>query len=188
MPPDRARPRSRSARRLSRASFQFRTELEDIHMHIERALIERLGDVGRKLHTGRSRNDQVSTDLRLWVRDAIDESTPARLDAAAGVRRPLRTRRRRHPARLHAPAARPAGARRPLLAGLLREARARPRAAGRLPQAREPAAASAPPRSPARRCRSIATTSPTARLRRRRGQQPRRLQRSRLRRSSSPSC
>jgi argininosuccinate lyase len=54
-------------------TFQFRTELEDIHMHIEQALIERLGDVGRKLHTGRSRNDQVSTDLRLWVRDAIDQ-------------------------------------------------------------------------------------------------------------------
>ena len=37
-------------------------------MHIERALIDRLGDVGRKLHTARSRNDQVATDLRLWVR------------------------------------------------------------------------------------------------------------------------
>jgi argininosuccinate lyase len=52
--------------------FEYRIELEDIHMHIERALIERLGDVGRKLHTARSRNDQVSTDLRLWTRDAID--------------------------------------------------------------------------------------------------------------------
>src|SRR5688500_2301567 len=50
----------------------FRIELEDIHMHIEQALIDRLGDVGRKLHTGRSRNDQVSTDLRLWTRDALD--------------------------------------------------------------------------------------------------------------------
>lgn len=57
--------------------FVFRTELEDIHMHIEQALVERLGDVGRKLHTGRSRNDQVATDLRLWVRDAID-----RIDSA----------------------------------------------------------------------------------------------------------
>ncbi|RMG39285.1 MAG: argininosuccinate lyase [Planctomycetota bacterium] len=47
-------------------------ELEDIHMHIEHALIERLGDVGRKLHTARSRNDQVATDLKLFVRDAID--------------------------------------------------------------------------------------------------------------------
>jgi argininosuccinate lyase len=52
--------------------FPFRTELEDIHMHIERALVDRIGDVGRKLHTARSRNDQVSTDFRLWVRQAID--------------------------------------------------------------------------------------------------------------------
>ena len=52
--------------------FEMRVELEDIHMHIEKALIDRIGDVGRKLHTGRSRNDQVSTDLRLWTRDSID--------------------------------------------------------------------------------------------------------------------
>jgi len=57
---------------IEAGDFPFRTELEDIHMHIESALIERLGDVGRKLHTGRSRNDQVSTDLRLWARDEID--------------------------------------------------------------------------------------------------------------------
>ncbi|HEY2252143.1 MAG TPA: argininosuccinate lyase, partial [Planctomycetaceae bacterium] len=54
--------------------FEFKIELEDIHMHIESALIARLGDVGRKLHTGRSRNDQVATDLKLYVRDAIDET------------------------------------------------------------------------------------------------------------------
>ncbi|MDA0658680.1 MAG: argininosuccinate lyase [Planctomycetota bacterium] len=64
---------------LDRGEFAFRTELEDIHMHIEQALIDRLGDVGRKLHTGRSRNDQVSTDLRLWVRDSVDA-----LDRAIG--------------------------------------------------------------------------------------------------------
>lgn len=58
---------------IEQEAFPFRCELEDIHMHIERALIDRLGDVGRKLHTGRSRNDQVSTDLRLWVRQAIDQ-------------------------------------------------------------------------------------------------------------------
>jgi argininosuccinate lyase len=58
---------------IEQGRFQFEIELEDIHMHIERALIDRLGDVGRKLHTARSRNDQVSTDLRLWVRDAIDQ-------------------------------------------------------------------------------------------------------------------
>ena len=57
---------------IEQGTFPFSIEQEDIHMHIERALIERIGDVGRKLHTGRSRNDQVSTDLRLWVRDSID--------------------------------------------------------------------------------------------------------------------
>jgi argininosuccinate lyase len=57
---------------IANGEMEYRLELEDIHMHIEQALIERLGDVGRKLHTGRSRNDQVSTDLRLWVRDALD--------------------------------------------------------------------------------------------------------------------
>ncbi|MEN6405128.1 MAG: argininosuccinate lyase [Thermoguttaceae bacterium] len=58
---------------IEQGRFPFRTELEDIHMHVEHALIERLGDVGRKLHTARSRNDQVATDLRLWVRWAIDQ-------------------------------------------------------------------------------------------------------------------
>jgi argininosuccinate lyase len=51
-------------------TFPFHTELEDIHMHVEQALIVRTGDVGRKLHTARSRNDQVATDLKLFVRDA----------------------------------------------------------------------------------------------------------------------
>ena len=58
--------------KIDRNEFPFRIELEDIHMHIEQALIEALGDVGRKLHTARSRNDQIATDLRLWVRDALD--------------------------------------------------------------------------------------------------------------------
>ncbi|MFO1065970.1 MAG: argininosuccinate lyase [Pirellulales bacterium] len=57
---------------LDAGKLPFKAELEDIHMHIEQALIDRLGDVGRKLHTARSRNDQVSTDLRLWTRDALD--------------------------------------------------------------------------------------------------------------------
>lgn len=57
---------------LDAGTFKLKPELEDIHMNIEQSLIDRLGDVGRKLHTGRSRNDQVSTDIRLWVRDAID--------------------------------------------------------------------------------------------------------------------
>lgn len=58
--------------RIARGELEHRVELEDIHMHIESALIEELGDVGRKLHTGRSRNDQIATDTKLFVRDAID--------------------------------------------------------------------------------------------------------------------
>lgn len=57
---------------IAAGRFEFKQELEDVHMNIERALVDRIGDVGRKLHTGRSRNDQVSTDLRMWVRDEID--------------------------------------------------------------------------------------------------------------------
>ena len=58
---------------IERGEIAFCSELEDIHMHIESALIARLGDVGRKLHTGRSRNDQVSTDIKLYIRDCIDQ-------------------------------------------------------------------------------------------------------------------
>jgi argininosuccinate lyase len=58
---------------IEQGRFEFKVELEDIHLHIERALIERTGDTGRKLHTARSRNDQVAADLRLWQRDAIDQ-------------------------------------------------------------------------------------------------------------------
>ena len=58
-------------REIAAGQFAWKIELEDIHMHIESALIQRIGDVGRKLHTGRSRNDQVSTDLKLYVRDAL---------------------------------------------------------------------------------------------------------------------
>jgi argininosuccinate lyase len=65
---------------IAAGNFPFSAELEDIHMHIESALIQRIGDVGRKLHTGRSRNDQVSTDLRLYVRDAIDSLDALLLD------------------------------------------------------------------------------------------------------------
>ena len=59
---------------IAEGTFKIRPELEDIHMNIEQALIDRIGDTGRKLHTGRSRNDQVSTDLRLWIRKSIDQT------------------------------------------------------------------------------------------------------------------
>jgi argininosuccinate lyase len=58
---------------IEAGKMEFSVSLEDIHTHIEKALIAKLGDLGRKLHTGRSRNDQVAVDVKLWVRDAIDE-------------------------------------------------------------------------------------------------------------------
>jgi argininosuccinate lyase len=60
-------------------------EAEDIHAFVETRLVELIGDAGRKLHTGRSRNDQVATDLRLWLRDEIDRVT----DAAGEAQRAL---------------------------------------------------------------------------------------------------
>ncbi len=57
---------------ISAGRFVFDTRDEDIHMAIEAALIQRIGNPGRKLHTGRSRNDQVATDIRLWMRDEIE--------------------------------------------------------------------------------------------------------------------
>jgi argininosuccinate lyase len=59
-------------REIELGRFVWKPELEDVHMNIESALVERIGEVGKKLHTARSRNDQVATDLRLYVRDAVD--------------------------------------------------------------------------------------------------------------------
>ena len=53
---------------IEAGDFTWRQELEDVHMNIEAALVERVGEVGKKVHTGRSRNDQVATDLRLYLR------------------------------------------------------------------------------------------------------------------------
>ncbi|MCW3476973.1 argininosuccinate lyase [Limobrevibacterium gyesilva] len=60
------------AAEIDAGRFPFEETLEDIHMNIEARLTERIGEAGKRLHTGRSRNDQVATDFRLWVRDAID--------------------------------------------------------------------------------------------------------------------
>jgi argininosuccinate lyase len=57
---------------IERGEFSWETRLEDVHMNIETRLTERIGVAGKKLHTGRSRNDQVATDVRLWLRDEID--------------------------------------------------------------------------------------------------------------------
>ena len=58
---------------IFRNEFSFSTKLEDIHMNIENRLVEIIGDSGKKLHTARSRNDQVATDIKLWLRKKIDK-------------------------------------------------------------------------------------------------------------------
>jgi argininosuccinate lyase len=69
---------------IESGQFAWSEALEDVHMNIEARLIQRLGELGKKLHTGRSRNDQVATDLRLYLRDGIDQVLEAlyRLQAA----------------------------------------------------------------------------------------------------------
>ncbi len=62
------------AEEIEQGKFQFEPELEDIHMNIEAKLIEKVGEVGNKLHTARSRNDQVAVDLRLFTKEAISET------------------------------------------------------------------------------------------------------------------
>jgi argininosuccinate lyase len=57
---------------IERGEFAWKLDLEDVHLNIEARLIELAGDAGKRLHTGRSRNDQVATDVRLWLRDEID--------------------------------------------------------------------------------------------------------------------
>lgn len=59
------------AEEIAQGKFEFKQELEDIHMNIESALVEKIGDVGKKLHTARSRNDQVALDIRMYAKDAI---------------------------------------------------------------------------------------------------------------------
>ncbi|MDM7932524.1 argininosuccinate lyase [Tabrizicola sp.] len=59
---------------IETGKFPFRVELEDIHLNIESRLTEIVGDAGKRLHTGRSRNDQVAVDFRLWVRDQCDQA------------------------------------------------------------------------------------------------------------------
>ena len=60
------------AQRIEAGDFEWSEALEDVHMNIEARLTDAIGEAGKRLHTGRSRNDQVALDVRLWVRDAID--------------------------------------------------------------------------------------------------------------------
>jgi argininosuccinate lyase len=64
---------SRISREIEAGKFRWSIDAEDVHLNIESRLIELVGEAGKRLHTARSRNDQVATDLRLWLRDAIDD-------------------------------------------------------------------------------------------------------------------
>ncbi|MGE5503712.1 MAG: argininosuccinate lyase [Actinomycetota bacterium] len=70
---------------IESGKFPFRFELEDIHMNVEARLAELIGDAAGRLHTARSRNDQVATDFRLWVRDAVDGMEAALKDLQAAL-------------------------------------------------------------------------------------------------------
>lgn len=59
---------------IEAGQFEWLLDLEDVHLNIERRLTEKIGDAGKRLHTGRSRNDQVATDVRLWLRSVVDDS------------------------------------------------------------------------------------------------------------------
>ncbi|MFM1922672.1 MAG: Argininosuccinate lyase 1 [Pseudomonadota bacterium] len=73
------------AQEIESGAFAWRLELEDVHLNIEARLTQLIGDAGKRLHTGRSRNDQVATDIRLWLRQEIDLI----LQALAEVQRAL---------------------------------------------------------------------------------------------------
>ncbi|VFR25505.1 Argininosuccinate lyase [plant metagenome] len=70
---------------IERGEFQWLLDLEDVHLNIEKRLVELVGDAGKRLHTGRSRNDQVATDIRLWLRAEIDTA----IDLLGQLRRAL---------------------------------------------------------------------------------------------------
>ena len=72
-------------RGLSDSHYLDDQSAEDVHSFVEARLVEMIGDTGRRLHTGRSRNDQVATDLRLWLRDEIDRVNTASREAQAAL-------------------------------------------------------------------------------------------------------
>ncbi len=67
-----ARGMAQIAQEIESGAFEWKLDLEDVHLNIEARLTQLVGDAGKRLHTGRSRNDQVATDVRLWLREEID--------------------------------------------------------------------------------------------------------------------
>ncbi len=126
---------------IEAGTFDWRVDLEDVHMNIEARLTDRIGVTGKKLHTGRSRNDQVATDIRLWLRDEIDLILGEITRLQKGLLEQAERESDTIMPRLHSPADRTACDLRPPPAGLVRNAQPRLRAPGRLPQACQPHAA-----------------------------------------------
>jgi argininosuccinate lyase len=85
---------ARVRREIEAGRFKWSLDAEDVHLNIERRLTALVGDAGKRLHTARSRNDQVATDLRLWLRDEIDEI----LKLIVGLQRTLLDQAQRHAA------------------------------------------------------------------------------------------
>ncbi len=98
---------------IEAGQFSFSVAREDIHMNIEARLIEKIGSVGGKLHTARSRNDQVALDVRFYLRDEVDAISAALKTLQSGPARSGRSQSRCHHAGLHPPADRSAGPLRP---------------------------------------------------------------------------
>ena len=170
---------------ISAGTFEFRKDREDIHLNIEAALAERIGEPARRLHTARSRNDQMATDLRMFVRAACDAADGAPRDAAGRAARPRGARGGDRDPGLHAPPAGAAGAARAPPAGLRGDAGARRGALPRGARPRERAAVGVGrPRRGRLSDRSRAGGA-RARLRRDRGELARRGLGSRLRRRVS---
>ncbi len=110
---------------IESGSLALRDDLEDIHMNIEARLIEKIGDEGRKLHTARSRNDQVALDMRLFVKEAISQTIVGPPGITKRSSRCCGGEQGRNHTGLYPPATGAAGAFRPSLAGLFRDAPAR---------------------------------------------------------------
>ena len=109
---------TRIGEEIASGAMTWRADREDVHMNVESLLTERIGEAGGRLHTARSRNDQVATDMRLWTRTAC-ERTAAKIDRLISV-----LLVRRVDARIHAHAARAARAALASSARVVRDARA----------------------------------------------------------------
>ena len=122
---------------IEQGKFEFQRALEDVHMNVESRLAELIGAAAGRLHTARSRNDQVATDFKLWMRDTIDALDTELAAFQTRARREGAGTCRHRDAGAHASADRAAGDLRPSSARLCRDGRARPRPLCRCAQATE---------------------------------------------------